>query len=83
MSMSDIELKKLLRAFLEVVPELRSGGVTHIAVPGVVDAHLAAAEPAATPEAKAEPEPTSSDPLYDPDTYPGGKMPGRATRDRE
>jgi hypothetical protein len=59
-------------------PKLRAAGILSLSFNGdsVHSVHLAAAEPdLPPPEHPAELEVEYSDPLMDPDTYPGGKVP--------
>lgn len=54
---------------------LRRVGVLVVAIDGF-SAQLAPWSAPSQPERPAAPEPTYSDPLYDPATYPGGRVPG-------
>lgn len=67
---------ELLTLLVERAPALRKAGIQHVSIEGL-SATLAPPEldPANVPKPKPQRTP-HPDPLRDPDTYPGGRVPG-------
>lgn len=84
MNTSPIEISKLIDLVIERAPALAAAGVTSLTVDGTLSITLA---PPTGPtdlrglqmpdtDEGAGPPPTHIDPMQDPSTYPGGRVPG-------
>lgn len=76
-----VSLEDALTAIAKHAPALRAAGVLQVSIDGQLGAVLAPAEPLPSSVPPPRPRPVHTDPLQDPDTFPGGRVPGYKRED--
>lgn len=74
------DLRAQLAVIAEHAPQLRAAGVLQVSIDGV-GAVLAPADPVPSSGPAPKPRPVYADPLEDPDTFAGGRVPGYKRED--